>query len=117
VSEASITTTSTTLGRTVVYITLGGLYDTVNLQWSTDESFAVIDGRANGLITNNYTINYLDSDTLYYYRIIPYYGTSARRVNTVYSFSTDYTASVSSFVVSATDMSSVAVAWTGRFRR
>jgi hypothetical protein len=35
------------------------LYDTVNLQWSTDESFAVIDGRANGLITNNYTINYL----------------------------------------------------------
>jgi hypothetical protein len=27
------------------------LYDTVNLQWSTDESFAVIDGRANGLIT------------------------------------------------------------------
>jgi hypothetical protein len=49
------------------------LYDTVNLQWSTDES-AVIDGRANGLITNNYTINYLDSDTLYYYRIIPYYG-------------------------------------------
>jgi hypothetical protein len=99
----------------VVYITWSGLYDTVNLQWSTDESFAVIDGRANGLITNNYTINYLDSDTLYYYRIIPYYGTSARRVNTVYSFSTDYTASVSSFVVSATDMSSVAVAWDGSF--
>jgi hypothetical protein len=57
---------------------VGGLYDTVNLQWSTDESFAVIDGRANGLITNNYTINYL-SDTLYYYRIIPYYGTSAKK--------------------------------------
>jgi hypothetical protein len=35
------------------------LYDTVNLQWSTDESFAVIDGRANGLITNTRLIIWL----------------------------------------------------------
>lgn len=116
VAEASITTTTgTVLGRTSAYITWSGLYDTVNVQWSTDESFSVIEGRANGLITNNYTINFLDEDTLYYYRVIPYYGTSARRENTVYSFNTDYVASVNSFVISATDTSSVAVAWDGSF--
>lgn len=116
VSEASITTaTSTVLSRTSAYIAWSGLYDTVNVQWSTDESFSTIYGRANGLVTNNYTINYLDENTLYYYRIIPYYGTLARRVNTVYNFTTYYTPFVSSFVISATDTSSTTLTWDGSF--
>lgn len=116
VSEASITTTSSTiLGSSSAYIEWSGLYDTVNIQWATDVSFSIIYGQANGLVTNNYTISYLDANTLYYYRIIPYYGITARRVNDVYSFTTDYMPTISSFVVSDSDTSSVVLSWDGSF--
>lgn len=116
VAEASITTTSSTvLGVSSATIAWSGLYNTIDVQWATDASFTTIYGRANGLTTNSYTIQFLDANTTYYYRIIPYYNITARRVNTVYSFKTDYLPLISSLVVSASDTSGVVLSWDGSF--